>query len=99
MHSRKIVALILYVSSYLSCSNSRTFVSISGHAVDKNTSQHFLGSKTESGFWSCGGGGYSTAVGFVRNFAAYAENMPFPVVVWAGDAKRTGHAEFMVNSE
>ncbi len=95
----KFAFMIVLVSCSTSCSNSSGPISISADVMGKTTIQRFLALSTGSALWTCYGGNYSSASGFVHSFSAYSENMQFPVVVWAADRKRIGHEEFMQDSE
>lgn len=79
--------LVLILIFGASCSRSK-LVSISEHRLDLPTRPDYLQLVTRSANWGFGEGN-STASGFIKNFAIYAESsLPFPVVIWAAEGDR-----------
>jgi hypothetical protein len=63
-------------------------VSISKEDSNKAVETDYLSWSIGNSGGICAGGDNSTASGFIRNFSAYSESMPFPIVAWAKEGKR-----------
>lgn len=96
---REIIACFLISIFLASCSSSDRLVSIRDHPPGQYRKIDYLQWKTGSESWLCAGGRYSSASGFVHNFAAYGRGFHFPFAAWAVKNKRTGQAQFMENKE
>jgi hypothetical protein len=80
--------LVLQFAFLVSCSGRNALTPVNKYRLDQTAATECLrwGTRFRLGIFS--GREYSTANGFIKSFAQYAESVPFPVVIWAADGKR-----------
>jgi hypothetical protein len=89
---RSSILLIGIVTLLVSCSQRGALLSISRNPVQNTTAVDYLRMETGPSGEYCAAPEYTNGSEFVRNFSAYSQNMPFPIVSWASDARRKGGA-------
>jgi len=88
--TRSMALLIGIVALLVSCSHPGALLSISKNPVHNATEVDYLSWKTGPSGDYCAAPEYTSSSEFIRNFSSYSDNIPFPVVSWASEARRKG---------